>query len=188
MERNLERTSLLFPGVHDNSWLLCKIFTHVHTNYSGNGSGVRGQQRCQRRQHLPPPPLSIFINLHIIAWIDLLLLWFWRRLSDGSVTGGCVSKIGISPLPLYLVINIHITVWIDLDGASVATTSSVAALASASGDGGSFLITILNWSDRSGGSGTGRGDSCKGTVRDAKILPFSEVSSEKNFTWDLCAG
>ena len=102
-----------------------------------------------------PPPLSLFINLHIIAWIDLLLLWFWRRLSDGSVTGGCVSKIGISPLPLYLVINIHITVWIDLDGASVATTSSVAALASASGDGGSFLITILNWSDRSGGSGTG---------------------------------
>ena len=57
-------------------------------------------------------------------------------------------------------------------------------------DEGICLITISILSGRISGRGTGRGDSGGGTVGDAYILPFREVSSEKTFTrtsLEICA-
>ena len=57
----------------------------------------------------------------------------------------------------------------------------VAASTVASDDGGIHLITIPIPSGRSGGTSTGGCNYKGGTVMDAYISTFSEVSSESNF-------
>ena len=123
------------------------------------------------------PELSHFYTIILVA-----PQWIWKRLSSGSaryrsvssggvrgsdVRGGGFILSGISPPHLSLVVNLHIIVWIDLDGASATTKALAAALAEAADDGGSRPITILIPSGGSGGSGTGRGDSGGGNIRDA---------------------
>ena len=66
----------------------------------------------------------------------------------------------------------------------------VAASTEASNDEGSRPILIPILSGSSGGSGTGRGNPSRGTVEDAYISEFSEVSSKRNFTsisLEICA-
>ena len=96
---------------------------------------------------------------------------WWRcqiivfRRSD--VSGDGISGSSIFHLPLPLVVNLHLIVWLDLNGASAATKASAVDLVAAYENGGSHTITILILCGGSGGSGTGRGDSCGATVWDA---------------------
>ena len=107
---------------------------------------------------------------------------FNSGVSSGGVISEGVRGSGISLLPISLFINIHLIFRLDPDSASAATRASVADSAAASNDGVSRPITTPNPGGGSRSSGTGRGDSGRGTVADAQISPFSKVSSEKNFT------